>query len=120
METTLYADWKVIEEMFPVTDLFIADLKHMDSEAHKIYIGAPNEKILSNLERLSGTGKPIILRIPVIPGVNDSPDNIGHPPILSWKSSITVLNGCSFWNSCAGRRNISLLECLSHEGFGCG
>lgn len=76
METTLYADWKVIEEMLPVTDLFIADLKHMDSEAHKIYIGAPNEKILSNLERLSGTGKPIILRIPVIPGVNDSPDNI--------------------------------------------
>lgn len=76
VETTLYADWKSIEEIFPDTDLFITDLKHMDSSVHRTYTGVPNERILDNMERLAGLGKPLIVRIPVIPGVNDTEENM--------------------------------------------
>lgn len=76
VETTLYADWESVEEILPDTDLFITDLKHMDSSVHKAYTGAPNDRILENMERLSGLGKPLIVRIPVIPGVNDTEENM--------------------------------------------
>lgn len=76
VETTLYTDRNIIERILPDTDLFITDLKHMDSAIHKQYTGVPNDKILDNMEYLAESGKPFILRIPVIPGVNDTEDNM--------------------------------------------
>lgn len=75
-ESTLCFDWEEIERVLPVTDLFIADLKMMDSDRHRQYTGVGNHLILQNLQRLSETGKELILRIPVIPGVNDDETNI--------------------------------------------
>ncbi len=75
-ESTLHGPWREVEKLLPVTDLFISDLKHMDSEVHKEYCGAGNEVILKNLERLTDAGHELILRIPVIPGVNDDEANI--------------------------------------------
>jgi len=66
-----------VEQILPYTDLIISDIKHMDSREHKEYTGVSNERILDNLRRLSRTETQIILRIPVIPGVNDDDDNIG-------------------------------------------
>ena len=57
-------------------DLLISDIKHMDSDVHKKYTGAGNEKILANLKRLAACGHDMILRIPVIPGINDDMENI--------------------------------------------
>ncbi|MGL5868708.1 MAG: glycyl-radical enzyme activating protein, partial [Clostridium chrysemydis] len=54
----------------------ISDLKHMDSSIHKKYTGVGNDLILENLKKLSKKNVDIILRIPVIPGINDSMDNI--------------------------------------------
>ena len=76
LESTLFPPWHCIEEVFPVTDLFIADLKMMNSELHREYTGQGNEPILKNLVTLSGRTDQIILRIPLIPGINDSDDNI--------------------------------------------
>lgn len=76
VETTLCADWKVIEKIAADTDLFITDLKHMDSAIHRQYTNVPNEKILENMERLAELGKPMIVRIPIIPGVNDTQENM--------------------------------------------
>ena len=75
-ESTFYSSWEQIEKILPDSDLLISDIKHMDSEIHKKYTGAGNETILKNLVRLSETGKEIILRIPVIPGVNNDMKNI--------------------------------------------
>ena len=75
-ESTLHGPWREVEKLLPVTDLFISDLKHMDSAVHREYCGAGNEVILQNLERLTATGRELILRIPVIPGVNDDAENI--------------------------------------------
>jgi pyruvate formate lyase activating enzyme len=58
------------------TDLFLYDLKMMDSRLHKKWISAGNERILQNLETLAETGAHIIIRIPLIGGVNDKDENI--------------------------------------------
>lgn len=76
VETTLYADWEKIQRVIKYSDLILSDLKHMDPEIHKRYTGVDNKIILENLKRLSAEGKRFILRIPVIPMVNDDMDNI--------------------------------------------
>jgi len=76
-ESSLWVGWEEIEKMLPVTDLWIADIKMMDPEKHREYTGGSNAKILENLKRLSEIpGLRLILRIPVIPGVNDDQENM--------------------------------------------
>lgn len=75
-ESTLYGDWKEIEKILPVTDILISDIKHMDRDVHKKYTGVYNDKILDNLIRLTKEERELILRIPVIPRVNDDMENI--------------------------------------------
>lgn len=76
LESTLCVSERCIDEVFPVTDLFISDLKCTDSDRHHLYTGMGNELILTNLTALSRKTSRIILRIPVIPGVNDDDRNI--------------------------------------------
>lgn len=75
-ESTLHVDWDAIQRILPYTDLLISDIKHMNSKIHKRYTGADNSRILKNLKKLAVEGCKPILRIPVIPGVNDDMDNI--------------------------------------------
>lgn len=75
-ESTFYGDWEDIEKVLPYTDLIISDIKHMDSEIHKKYTGVGNGKILENLKKLAKNGYEMVLRIPVIPDVNDDMENI--------------------------------------------
>ena len=58
------------------TDLFLYDLKLMDSAKHREYTGVNNELILQNLQILAETGTKILIRIPLIKGVNSDPDNL--------------------------------------------
>jgi pyruvate formate lyase activating enzyme len=62
--------------LLPETNLVLMDLKHMDDEQHRRATGVSNRRILANAQRLAEQGQAIILRVPVIPGVNDSVDNI--------------------------------------------
>ena len=64
------------ERIMPYTDLFLYDVKCVDSEKHKKYTGVGNELILSNLQKLLDANKRVIIRVPVISGVNDSMDEI--------------------------------------------
>jgi pyruvate formate lyase activating enzyme len=57
-------------------DLVLFDLKLLDPAAHLKYTGVPVEPILANLEALIEAGRNIIVRVPLIPGINDSPENI--------------------------------------------
>ena len=76
LESTFHAEWEAIDEVIPYADLIISDIKHMDSEIHRKYTGVGCEKILENLKRIADAGYDMILRIPVIPGINDDMDNI--------------------------------------------
>lgn len=57
-------------------DLLLFDLKGMDPHEHEKNTGVSNELILDNLRRLDSLNKPIIIRMPLIPGYNDSKENI--------------------------------------------
>ena len=76
LETTGNAPWEVLEMLFPYLDLWLYDVKHMDSKIHREYTGLGNELILSNLRKLAALGAPIAVRVPLIPGFNMSEDNI--------------------------------------------
>lgn len=71
VETTCYADWDVVEAVAEQADLFLCDIKHMDSREHKQFTGVDNKRILNNIAGLVRIGKQVIIRIPLIPGVND-------------------------------------------------
>lgn len=76
VDTTGYAKWEVVESVLPYTDLFLYDIKHMNSGRHKQAVGVPNELILNNAKRLALAGGKLQIRIPVIPMFNDDVDNI--------------------------------------------
>ncbi len=76
VETCAHADWAVLKKMIPVTDLFMIDLKHMNSEKHKQLTGAGNETILNNIRRLAAAAGTIVIRFPLVPGCNDEEDNL--------------------------------------------
>ena len=72
VETCGHGDPAVLQALAQHTDLFLFDYKHSDSQAHKAYTGVDNALILANLQRLARWGKNVILRCPIIPGVNDT------------------------------------------------
>ncbi|HOG24665.1 MAG TPA: glycyl-radical enzyme activating protein [Bacteroidales bacterium] len=72
VDTCLYAPEIVLLQVIPHTSLFLADLKVMDPALHKQYTGADNTVIHSNLRVVARSGVPFALRIPLIPGVNDT------------------------------------------------
>jgi len=76
IETCGYCEWEKIESMLPNLDLILFDIKHPDPDIHKTMTGADNALILKNLNKLSKTGKHIIIRYPLIPGVNDDDPTI--------------------------------------------
>lgn len=79
IESCLMADWDIIENLLPHLDLLIMDLKVMDDAKHRQHIGASNVQIIANARRLMETHPdlPVLVRTPVIPGVNDSEAEIG-------------------------------------------
>ena len=60
----------------PYNDLFLYDVKSMDSAVHEKFTGVRNERILDNLSKLLTAGARVRIRVPVIPSVNDSKENI--------------------------------------------
>jgi len=76
VDTTAFANQDTLLEIAKHTELFLIDLKVMDSKKHKAFTGVNNEKILSNIVALSKTNCELIFRIPLIKDVNTSKDNI--------------------------------------------
>ncbi|MFB6318649.1 glycyl-radical enzyme activating protein [Saccharicrinis sp. FJH54] len=72
VDTSGQTAWSNFERILPMTDLFLFDLKHVDSAKHEAFTGIPNRLILKNLENLAANGKRIRIRVPVIPGFNYS------------------------------------------------
>lgn len=72
LETTGFAPADTFREISAHADLLLYDLKHFDSEQHRAGTGADNRIILENLDAAVRAGREILLRIPVIPGYNDS------------------------------------------------
>lgn len=88
VDTTGFAKLEDLLRISPKTDLFLYDLKHMDDGEHRKYTGVSNKLILNNLAELSQHHRNIIIRVPVVPGVNDSEENL-----LETADFVSGLNG---------------------------
>ena len=76
VDTTLFSSWEIIARMAEATDLFLVDLKLMDDQMHQLYTGVSNEIILKNIRKLTSGNVPLRIRIPMIPEVTTTPENI--------------------------------------------
>lgn len=76
IETTGFAKWETLSSILQKVDLILYDAKHMYAEKHRQYTGVDNRLILENLRRIVENGKDVILRFPMIPGVNDDDQNL--------------------------------------------
>lgn len=76
IDTCGYAPYESFERLLPYVDTFLYDIKHMDPEAHKLWMGVDNTLILENLKKLSEAGAALNIRIPVISGVNNTEEFI--------------------------------------------
>lgn len=76
LDTSGLAAWDTLKSIAPLVDLFLFDIKAVDDETHIRFTGVSNRLILENLARLSRSGARILLRVPLIPGVNDSPQAV--------------------------------------------
>lgn len=76
IETTAFADSSVVERFIPYVDLFLMDIKHINSIKHKEFTTKPNEKILQNARLIAQKAKRLIIRVPVIPTFNDTEQEI--------------------------------------------
>jgi len=77
VETNLFYPFETLRGLLPFLDLVMCDCKIMDPQKHLAHTGVDNAVILDNIRRLSGTDTPYILRTPVIPGINDTEEEIG-------------------------------------------
>lgn len=77
VETCGEVPWSALEALLPYTDLFMMDLKVIDPAKHRAATGQANDRILANARRLAASRIPIVFRTPVVPTVNDTPDDIG-------------------------------------------
>lgn len=100
LDTTGYAPYDSIRQVLPYTDLFLYDLKHMNSRQHKIVTGVSNELILENVQKIAKDGGKIQVRVPVIPDFNDSEESFRAIGLFckSLGNAITVIQMLPYHN----------------------
>jgi len=76
VDTCGHADPDTFGRVAEKADLFLYDLKLMDEKRHEELTGVPNGRILENIRFLADAGKPAVIRVPVLPGINDDDENI--------------------------------------------
>jgi len=76
LDTCGYGSQQDFLQLLARSNLIFFDLKLIDAEAHRHYTGCNNDLILSNLQLLSKSGKPFIIRVPLVPGVTDTDENL--------------------------------------------
>ncbi len=76
IETSSFASWEVYRPVLEHVDLVLTDIKHMDDEEHQRVTGVSNRLILENIQKISDLGIPLRIRLPLIPGINDTEENL--------------------------------------------
>ncbi|MCJ7447077.1 MAG: glycyl-radical enzyme activating protein [Bacteroidales bacterium] len=76
VDTSGYSSTDNFKTIIPFTDLFLFDIKHLNDNLHNEYTGVSNMLVLENLRLLLSSGRDIMIRIPVIPGINDDDDHL--------------------------------------------
>jgi pyruvate formate lyase activating enzyme len=77
VDTTCHAGRDIVGSVAEAADLFLCDVKHMNSARHEQYTGVGNQGILENIAMLARIGAKVIVRIPIVPRFNDDDANLG-------------------------------------------
>ena len=104
IETCGYAREETFQSLCSSMDLVMMDIKHTDPEQHKKWTGVSNDLILKNFLWLKNSGIPFILRIPLIPGVNDTMENMEKTAELADKAPNLVRVELLRYNRAAGAK----------------
>lgn len=91
IDTTGFTDYKNFERIYNSTDLILYDLKLMDDKLHNKYTGVSNKPIHENLKKLSSLGNKVVLRIPIIPSITDTTQNIAE--MIKFISTLKHIRG---------------------------
>ena len=78
IESTAFARYETIKDLLPVIDVYLMDIKHINPEKHKAFTGQSNELILENAKKIAQDANKLIIRVPVIPTFNDTPEEIAQ------------------------------------------
>ena len=76
VDTSGHTSWENFQSIYPLVDLFLYDVKLIENHQHIKYTSVSNKLILDNLHKLAEAGAHIIVRLPLIPGINDDEENI--------------------------------------------
>ncbi|HEY46955.1 MAG: hypothetical protein AMJ88_02820 [Anaerolineae bacterium SM23_ 63] len=85
LDTCGNVPWENLQELLDVIDLVLYDIKFADNDKHTRYTGTSNEVLKQNAKKLSAAGVPLIIRLPLLPGINDSMEEI--------KEMVTFIEG---------------------------
>lgn len=91
IESAMFTNFDVVQSFIAVTDLFLTDIKHMDSATHIKLTGVDNKQILDNISKIA-QHKPVVVRVPVIPTLNDDDENIINTAKFCAENSISRIN----------------------------
>lgn len=83
METCGYTSWETLAALLPYLDLVLYDLKAVDGDLHRALTGRDNGRILDNLRRIVAAGKTVIPRIPLVPTMNATEENLAQTADLA-------------------------------------
>ena len=76
IQTSSFTDLETYQKVISHFDYIMQDIKLADKDLHRKYTGVSNEKILRNVEWLKKSGKPFVFRVPLIPGITDTEENL--------------------------------------------
>lgn len=122
IETCGYCEWKQFSEILKWVDLVLFDMKVPFDEQSKKYVGRSNRLILDNLKRTREMGKEVILRFPMIPGVNDDDASLKEIVRIANRSDAKRMNilpfhqmGASKWGEIGRTYSLAELEPPTQE-----
>lgn len=103
VQTSGFCDSSIFETILDLTDYFLFDIKLANSDDHYRYTGVGNEKIIQNFKTLSKSGKPFVIRTPLIPTVTDTAENLNGIAQLLTASAVDKIELLPYNKAAGGK-----------------
>ena len=113
IQTSGFARHAIYRSVVGMFDYILQDIKLADSEAHRYYTGHSNAPILRNIDWLKESGKNFVFRMPLIPGITDTPENLKAVSRIVGSHPIELMP----YNDLAGSKYDALGMTYPLEGF---
>ena len=103
LESSMFAEYSSVERVLPHIDIMLCDMKIFDGGRHLEVIGADNSCIKENIRKSAASGTETIIRVPVIPGLNDDEENLMGIGDFALKSGVKNIHLLPYHNYGAGK-----------------